>query len=88
MVWDLGKGGFLGRVQGGAETGQWYKGMTSGLALMGWVSPFSPVEDVVLHSESSSLSESGASHDNGEDSLTQTHHPFMFSSSPSSPASP
>ncbi|XP_023616718.1 coiled-coil domain-containing protein 120 [Myotis lucifugus] len=35
-----------------------------GLVLMGWVSPFSPVEDVVLHSESSSLSESGASHDN------------------------
>lgn len=28
--------------------------------------PSSPVEDVVLHSESSSLSESGASHDNGE----------------------
>lgn len=42
------------------------RGWHPGLALISVGLCFSPVEDVVLHSESSSLSESGASHDNGE----------------------
>ena len=42
------------------------RGWHPGLALISLGLRFSPVEDVVLHSESSSLSESGASHDNGE----------------------
>ncbi|XP_010848400.1 PREDICTED: coiled-coil domain-containing protein 120, partial [Bison bison bison] len=42
------------------------RGWHPGLALISLGLRFSPVEDVVLHSESSSLSESGASHDNEE----------------------
>jgi hypothetical protein len=55
------------------EPMQWCKEMVSGPGL-GNDRPvflFLPVEDVVLHSESSSLSESGASHDNGEDPYPQ-----------------
>lgn len=67
------EGFFLGRRQNQVAEGsahrdaiQWCRGWNSDLGVTGLPFPFSPVEDVVLHSESSSLSESGASHDNGE----------------------
>lgn len=66
-VLDLVESGFLGSVQGGEETVPQGRAGRPGLALTGPGLPFSPAEDVVLHSESSSLSESGASHDNGKD---------------------
>lgn len=76
VVLDSGKGGFLGRNGPGRRPSGVVRRLHPGLALMGLGLPFSPVEDGILHSESSSLSESGASHDNGED-LWLPHPPLL-----------